>query len=130
MGLRDWLRRNPLVEDEPVIEQIGADLGIAVERGEGRARVALVGELDLSNSADFALRLAEAETDSPAVLEVDLRGLTFIDSTGLGQLFAANRRAHAEGRRIQVIKGRGPIERVLNLARVEDVMDVIDGPTT
>lgn len=128
MGLRDWLRRNPLVEDEPVIEQIGADLGIAVERSEERVRVVLVGELDLSNSDGFARRLAEAEADAPAVLEIDLRGLMFIDSSGLGELFAANRRAHAQGRRIQVIKGRGPIERVLNLARVEDVMDVIDGP--
>lgn len=128
MGLRDWLRRNPLIEDEPVIEQVGADLGIAVERGEGRIRVVLVGELDLSNVQALTLRLAEAEAHAPAVLQIDLRGLTFIDSSGLGELFAANRRAHAEGRRIQLIKARGPIERVLNLARVEDVMDVIDGP--
>ena len=128
MGLRDWLRRNPLIEDEPVIEQVGADLGIAVERGEERARVALVGELDLSNSDAFSLRLAEAELGAPAVLEIDLRGLTFIDSSGLAELFAANRRAHAQDRRIQLIKGRGPIERVLNLARIEDVMDVIDEP--
>ena len=128
MGLRDWLRRNPLIADEPVVEQVAADLGIAVERGPQRARVVLVGELDLSNAPAFATRLADAEAAAPDLLEIDLRGLTFIDSSGLAELFAANRRAHAQDRRVLVVKGPGPIERVLNLARVEDVMDVVDDP--
>ncbi len=132
--MRDWLRRNPLVADEPVtpdgpaLESADADLGIAVESGSELARVILVGELDLSNTDAFAGRLAEAEADRPRVLEIDLRALTFIDSSGLGALFAANRRAHAQDRHVRLIRGRGGIERVLNLARIEDVMDVLDAP--
>jgi anti-anti-sigma factor len=63
------------------------------------------------------------------VLEIDLRALTFMDSTGLAQLFAANRRAREQGRRVVILKGPGPIDRVLDLAKVEDAIDVVSEPS-
>ena len=105
-----------------------ADLGVAVEHGTDRARVLLTGELDLTNVSTFAARLAEAEAARPAVLEIDLRRLSFMNSSGLGQLFAAHRRATEDGRRVVIVKDSGPIERLLDVARVEDVMHVVDAP--
>ncbi|HEX8743088.1 MAG TPA: MMPL family transporter [Thermoleophilaceae bacterium] len=131
-----WLEWLPRVAHEepqpepgaPVHEQAG--LAVALERGEDRARVTLSGELDLSNAHAFAERLREAEVGEPGVVEIDLRGLTFMDSSGLAELFAANRRARERGRRVVILKDHGPIERVLNVARVEDVIDVVDGPAS
>jgi anti-anti-sigma factor len=113
-----------LLDDDP------SGLGVSVEQREGVARVVLAGELDLSNAGEFAERLAEAEATAPAVLEIDLRGLGFMDSSGLAQLFAANRRARERGGRVVVVKDHGPIERVLELARVEDVMNVVEQPSS
>ncbi len=67
-----------------------------------RTRVALAGEFDLTSVDMFRGKLAEAEAEAPSVIEIDLRGLTFMDSSGLAQLFAANRRARAAGRRIVI----------------------------
>jgi anti-anti-sigma factor len=130
MGLRSIFARRTPVADAPVAEQVAAELEIVSERGTGRARIRLNGELDLSNAPAFAARLADLEKGAPEILEIDVRGLTFMDSSGLAELFAANRRARDDGRRIVVVKDRGPISRVLNLARIEDVIDVVDLPAT
>jgi anti-sigma B factor antagonist len=82
----------------------------------------------MSTASQFAARLAEAEADGRAELEIDLRGLSFMDSSGLAELFAANRRARERGHHLVIVKDHGPIERVLNLARVEDVIDVVETP--
>jgi RND superfamily putative drug exporter len=127
-----WLEWLPRTAHEPSAEAAGespAELGISVARHDGRVRIALAGELDLLSADAFGARLAEVEAERPELLELDLRGLTFMDSTGLGMLFAANRRAVAEGRRVVLLKGDGPIERVLDLARVEDVIDTVEEPS-
>jgi RND superfamily putative drug exporter len=132
----EWLPRIahevPATEAAPVLApgfgQIDESLAIAVERGEGRARLRLRGELDMSNAHAFASRLLHEEEARPEMVEIDLRGLTFIDSSGLAELFAANRRARERGGRVVLIKDHGPVERVLNLARVEDAIDVVEQP--
>lgn len=129
MGFRSlFARKQPASADAPLVERVGDQLEIVSEPGTERARIRLNGELDLSNAPAFARRLAELEARAPELLEIDLRGLTFMDSSGLAELFDANRRAREEDRRMVVVKDHGPIERVLNLARVEDVMNVVDLP--
>src|SRR5947208_2326947 len=53
----------------------------------GRVRVRLEGELDVVTAPRLAKALHEAEATAPEVLMVDLRGLTFMDSTGIRELF-------------------------------------------
>ena len=125
MGFGTWLSRDP----RPAFEPLGAQLSVTLEQSDSRTRVRLEGELDLSNSDAFAARLATVESHNPAVLEIDVRGLTFMDSSGLGELFAANRRAREQHRRLVLVKDHGPVERLLNLACVGDVMDVVELPT-
>lgn len=132
MNLPSWLRRfrhsrHADAGGEPMAD---TGLGISVERGRDRTRVLVAGELDMSNAKRLGDRLAEAEAGDPAELEIDLRGLTFMDSSGLAELFAAHRRARERGRHISIVKDHGPIERVLNLARVEDVIDVVEEPAS
>ena len=105
-----------------------ADLDVTLTPGESCARLQLAGELDLSNVHVLADRIGEVEAAGPEVVEIDLRGLSFMDSSGLAELFAANRRARERGHRVVIVKGHGPIERVLDLARVKDVIDVVEEP--
>jgi anti-anti-sigma factor len=130
MGLtRLFGGRKAAEEAEPAGEQPATDLELVSQSGADRARIRLNGELDLGSAPAFVARLAELEAGAPELLEIDLRGLTFMDSSGLAELFGANRRARERGGRIVIVKDHGPIERVLNLARVEDVIDVVDLPT-
>ena len=59
---------------------------------DGAVVVSLVGELDLYNANVVRDRLAAAAGDGSERLVVDLSGVTFIDSTGLGVLVEARSR--------------------------------------
>ena len=131
MGLRSLFgARNAPAADEPPGEQLATELEIVSQPGFDRARIRLNGELDFGSAPAFAARLAELEAGDPELLEIDLRGLSFMDSSGLAELFGANRRARERGGRVVIVKDQGRIERVLSIARVEDVIDVVDLPTT
>jgi len=63
-----------------------------VEERDGAIIVRLAGELDLYNAHAVREELAAAAERGPERLVVDLSGLTFIDSTGLGVLIEARTR--------------------------------------
>jgi RND superfamily putative drug exporter len=94
----------------------------------GLIRLRLEGELDLVTAGWLAKRLAEVEATHPAVLVIDLRGLRFMDSSGLRELFSAQRRARKDGRRLVLVKGSAPIDRVLEMVRAEGVMETVTDP--
>ena len=64
----------------------------AVEERGGAIIVHLVGELDLYNAHEVRESLFAAAERGPERLVVDLAGLTFIDSTGLGVLIESRTR--------------------------------------
>jgi anti-anti-sigma regulatory factor len=51
-----------------------------------------------------------------------------MDSSGLHQLFMANRRARQNHRRLVLVKGSRPIDRVLDVARAADAIETVDDP--
>jgi anti-sigma B factor antagonist len=94
---------------------------LAIEtRWDGdEASVALAGELDLSTAPQVETALAEAEEKSPGRLELDLRGLTFMDSTGLRVVLAADGRARRDGRQFEVVQGPPQVHRVFRIALLD-----------
>ena len=64
--------------------------------------------------------LRRAEDDQPPALVLDLRDVTFFDSTGLQLVLDADVRAREEGRTFIVALGDGEPRRVLELAEVAD----------
>ncbi|HKP90186.1 MAG TPA: MMPL family transporter [Thermoleophilaceae bacterium] len=94
----------------------------------GRLRLRLDGELDLVTAPWLARRLQTVEAEKPPVLVIDLRDLTFMDSSGLRELFSAQRRARAEGRRVALVKGSEPIDRVLEMVSADRAMETVDDP--
>ena len=94
----------------------------------GGVRLRLDGELDLVTAPWLARRLGKVEATNPALLLIDLRDLTFMDSSGLRELFSAQRRARAAGRRLVLVKGSAPIDRVLEMVRADAAMETVDDP--
>jgi anti-sigma B factor antagonist len=58
---------------------------------------------------------------------LDLRGVRFLDSTGLRVILAADSRARRAGRRVQVIAGPEPVHRVFRIALLDQRLEFIDG---
>ena len=53
---------------------------------DGSAALTVVGEIDLATAPAFRRALDEAARTHPAI-EIDLRGVTYLDSTGVDALF-------------------------------------------
>ena len=88
--------------------------------------VAPKGALDLGNSRGLQSRLAElaGETTQEAIL--DLSGVTFIDSVGLGVVLKAASRFHRQAKRLLIVAPPGPVHRILDFAGVTDRLAVVE----
>jgi anti-sigma B factor antagonist len=94
---------------------------------DGSVIVSLAGEFDLSTAEDLRETLVRSEVlDAPQV-RIDLSGLTFLDSTGIGLLVAACKRVRNAGGTFSVNCGLGPVPRqVLEAAGLIEYLDVED----
>jgi anti-anti-sigma factor len=105
-------------------------LEITTEEGEGRTRIALVGELDIASAPDFEEALEKVEADPPGVLVLDLSKVEFIDSTGLRAVIAADERARSAGRRFVIIRGTPAVERVFSVTQLDQRLEIVDDPAS
>jgi anti-anti-sigma factor len=95
----------------------------------GRAtRIAPSGELDIASAPEFEHAIAEATAEPGAELVLDLRELTFMDSTGLRALAQTNARADEAGFDLSIIRGPRQIERVLQISGLADLLPLVDAP--
>ena len=74
-------------------------------RGDGH-RLALNGELDLAAAYDLETALSRL-CDAGQSIELDLRGVTFMDSMGMRSLLTARDMCDEHGSRLSVIAGEG-----------------------
>jgi anti-sigma B factor antagonist len=103
-----------------------AQLEITTEKGEDRTQIALVGELDIASAPQFEESLEAAEADSPGTVVLDLRGVEFIDSTGLRAVIAADERARSGGRRFVIVRGTAAVERVFSVTQLDQRLEIVD----
>lgn len=92
------------------------DIRLRTREVDGMVVVEIGGELDLHHAPQVRTELARVcEAEKPRVL-ADLAGLTFIDSTGIGVLVGAHKRARERGGRIQFVCPTPRIRRIFEIA--------------
>jgi stage II sporulation protein AA (anti-sigma F factor antagonist) len=96
-------------------------------RVEGdRAIVTVRGDFDLQVAERVVHEIEEVEERSPALLVIDLSRLSFLDSSGMGVIAAAQARAVEAGRRIVLVKPPYTVRRAFELSGFDDVIEVVD----
>ena len=89
----------------------------AVVSQEGTVRqISLNGEFDLKGFPEVAELFREAFSNGSSAVEVDLRGLTFLDSSGIRSLLMANRDSKAAGVTLTIIPAPPGVQRVFEVA--------------
>jgi anti-sigma B factor antagonist len=88
----------------------------------GRVVVArLIGELDLSNTANIGGALAENVPNSALAVILDLTDIEYLDSAGIGLIFELREKLRARGQSLRlVIPSDSPAHDALRLAGVSD----------
>lgn len=88
-------------------------------RGDEVVVIRLTGELCLASAAQLEQRLKEILQTGAEELIVDLRELSFIDSTGIRLLIELDERADIEGWSFAIVPGEGAPHRTLELAGLQ-----------
>ena len=87
-----------------------------VNREGRRVSVMAAGEIDVAAAGPFGTALCRlAESEPTDLIEVDLGGLRFLDSTGTAALKRAYRTTHRHGCSLVVTNATGLVRRVLEL---------------
>jgi anti-anti-sigma factor len=89
-------------------------LGIQSGRRGDDHVIALEGDLEMANVAAIESELSHVEAGDCRQIVFDLRGLSFLDSTGIHLLMCAHARSQSSGRPIALLVDGGPVHRVLN----------------
>ena len=99
----------------PTGDHIEVDaLIIDVGRNPGGTRVAVSGEVDIETVGDLRTALAEAIATGDEAIDVDLTGVSFIDSTGLSALMEAKKTAAGRAT-VSLVAASHPVSRLLEI---------------
>jgi anti-sigma B factor antagonist len=90
--------------------------------------VRLTGELDMAGVDRFERSLTSDQGPEAATFVLDLRGLTFIDSSGLRAVIMADQRVRSEGGRFVVVRGSDRVNQVMEMTGVAQRIELVDEP--
>jgi anti-anti-sigma factor len=106
-----------------------APLNFDTTLSAGVAIVVLDGELDLSGAGLLEQEIERLAADPRAeTVVLDLRGLDFLDSSGLRLVALADRRLAGAGRRLALVRGPETVQRVFDITRMTDRLNFVDDP--
>jgi anti-sigma B factor antagonist len=99
-------------------------LAVDVQRRDDVAVVRACGELDVATVGK--LRGALDGIEDAARLVLDLRGLSFIDSTGLHLVVALDKRAQRDGFELALIAPAAPVDRAFRICALDKTLPFAD----
>jgi anti-sigma B factor antagonist len=99
------------------------DVEVASTEGTS-VTVRIVGELDLTTAPRLEQRLAELHGEGARRLTVDLRALTFIDSSGLSALVSTLKRYRSDGGDVVLRSPTRATAKVLEISGLDQVFEI------
>jgi anti-sigma B factor antagonist len=103
---------------------------VEVKRDRDRMLVCPAGEVDLATADTLEGRIVDLLEDGGCERAVvDLRAVTFIDSSGIRAILNAHRRARASGRSISILLGSPAIRRKFEIVGVTDYLEIEPDPS-
>ena len=99
---------------------------VSVETVDGWQVLRLAGEVDVATAPRLRDRLVQLINEGPPQLVVDLSGLSFIDSMGLGALVSGLKRARAHDGDLRLAGPSDHVAKVLSITRLDQAFLVGD----
>jgi anti-sigma B factor antagonist len=91
---------------------------------ESVVELAIIGEVDLDNAAELADRAIEAlHADTTSLLVLDLGGVAFMDSTGLGALVRIHNVALDQNKQMRLANVPERVQKLLEITGLDTFLD-------
>lgn len=103
---------------------------LGIDEAEGCVTFTPRGELDLATVPEMEGKVLDAVRSAAAPVIVDLRELTFMDSTGVRTIVAAHQLAEESGCELRVVRPsrESPVARVIEISGIGDALGLVDAP--
>jgi anti-sigma B factor antagonist len=95
---------------------------------DGRATLVLTGELDIAGVPQLEVAVETMLAKAPSEITLDLRPLSFLDSSGLRLFIVLAERAQSEGWTLALIRPAQPALSIFQITRAEEHLPFIDAP--
>jgi len=102
------------------------DLGLDVEERDGYAVLSVRGEVDVYTAPRFRERLIELVGEGRHRIIVDLEGVDFLDSTGLGVLVGGLKRLRSHDGDLLLVCTQSRILKVFEITGLTKVFSIFD----
>jgi anti-sigma B factor antagonist len=88
--------------------------------------IVLTGEADLLGAPNVEAVLKDAAAGEPELIVIDLRNLTFIDSSGLHALITGHELCRARGHELRIVPGPENVQRLFELTGMNEALSFAD----
>jgi anti-sigma B factor antagonist len=107
-------------------DQAGQLVDLLVRRIGTTTEIDVGGELDVSSVPALKRELSRRLREKPEILLLDLRRVTFIDSSGIALLLAARKHAIVAGSALVVIRPHGHADRIFALCGLDEMFPDVE----
>jgi len=113
----------PMTTDVPSFE-------LAVDADDGRVTFTPRGELDLATAPELEDKVLFAIREGGRQVVLDLRELSFMDSTGVRTIVSAHQAADESGCELRVVRParESPVSRVIEISGIDEALGLVDEP--
>jgi anti-anti-sigma factor len=98
------------------------ELSIRILRDGSTATVAAAGEIDLSTVDELRSAVTGAAGEGTEKLRLDLTGIEFIDSTGLGGLLELRSTLRSRNVTLEIDAGDGPVRQAMEITGLSELL--------
>jgi anti-anti-sigma factor len=103
-------------------------LNIVVRREGTTTAIEVHGEWDLAGLPSIRQAISWVMDDLPECIVLDLSQVEFMDSTGLHAAIELTRRSAAQHKRLVIIPGPGPVERMFEITGLREKLPFVEKP--
>ena len=103
---------------------------LSVDSDEERVTFTPRGELDLATAPELEDKVLGALREGGRQVVLDLRELSFMDSTGVRTIVAAHQTAEQGGCELRVVRPDrdSPVSRVIEISGIDEALGLVDEP--
>ncbi len=92
-----------------------------IQESTDKISLVLEGELDISNTAKFKKKAMDIYDSDPKDMEMDLEGLDYLDSTGLGAFIYLLKHAQENGHQITLMNVKPNIKKLFTITKLDEL---------
>lgn len=96
-----------------------------VTQRDGKAVIYLAGRFDFNAHREFREAVEQAVRDASSLIEVDLGGVDYLDSSALGMLLMLRDKAKSAGKGVSLANARGSVKQVLDIANFGKLFQLV-----